>query len=63
MKMYKVYTVELHVVKKTVYVEAKNKTQARSKVKDHDWYDAEPDEYTGDVDRTIIKNIEEIDNE
>ena len=61
--MYKVYTRELHVVKKTVYVEAKNKAEARCKVKDHDWYDAEPDEHTGDVDRTIIKNIEEIDNE
>tara|TARA_R100001463_G_scaffold14310_1_gene37698 strand:+ start:3424 stop:3606 length:183 start_codon:yes stop_codon:yes gene_type:complete len=60
MKEYKIKTVQYLVFEKTVYVEAKNKTEAKNKAKNNDWYDAEGDEYTGDIICKKVDKIEEI---
>ena len=60
MKKYKVRTIQYHTSTKVVYVEAKNKAKAIAKARDYDWYDAEKDEFTGDIDRITVRNIEEI---
>tara|TARA_R100000152_G_C6608003_1_gene62821 strand:+ start:235 stop:414 length:180 start_codon:yes stop_codon:yes gene_type:complete len=51
------YIVETEIVsiyKKVVYIDAKNKTEARKKAKNQDWFDAESDEF---IDQKFSKVI------
>ena len=57
MNEYKIKTIQYHVVEKTVYVEAKNKAEAKVKARNHEWDDAEGDEFTGEI---IFKRVNEI---
>ena len=45
--------------KQVAQIEAKNKAEAKAKAKNNDWYDAEGDEYTGDIHKIIVKDIKE----
>lgn len=57
MKNYQIDVVELHEVLKTYQVEAKNQKEAIKKAKNQDWYDATADEYTGRIEKIIIKKV------
>ena len=54
---YKVKVIEAHYVEKTYYISAKNKKDARLKAKGMEWYDATPDEPTGNLKVHQIKSI------
>ena len=55
-KEYKVKTIQLFEVFKTMYIEAENVKEAKIKAKNHDWFDASPDEI-GDTVKIKIKSV------
>ena len=55
-KEYKVQTVQLVEVFKTVYVEAENVKEAKIQAKNYDWFDASADE-VGDIVKIKIKSV------
>ena len=57
MKDYTIEVIELHEVKKTYYVSALNKKDAKNKAKVSDWDDANQDDFTGNINKVIVKTI------
>ena len=58
MKTFRIETTELHEVKKTIFVDADTKKEARAKARANDWHDAYEDEPTGVIAKIKIDKIE-----
>ena len=58
-RVYEIEVVELREVRKTYYIEAQNKSDARKRAKESDWDDASADDPTFDINKVIIKSVTE----
>ena len=58
MKMFKIQVTEIHECHRTYFVEAENKTEAKKKAKDFDYYDADQGHWVG-TDKVKVNHIEE----
>ena len=54
---YEIEVIELHEIKKTYFVTADNKKDARIMARENNWHDASGDEPTGIIRKTEIKSI------